>query len=352
VKVTIESQRAAPDLPAEPRRRILVPTLLGLVSIAAIGLLSTSAFESVNDQPSLEEDEFLSELVSGLSDPVQMIVERGGATYYLSWDLDRARPSETKLEVRETRMNADRTLIAGLGGNVPNLLMGSVDTITTVMTETLSFRWHETDPNRIALVRQLGTTAQLWVGESSSVGGFVFSSVATIGPDFSVEAFGDWGVALTTTGPEANPVVRVFDLEGNVVEVQPGRFLGSKPGPNGGIAFINDDGRTRLTSNGTTTDLELASGGTIKALLWSPSGQLVTALVVGDGGSLRTEVFSDGEVIATADGAPIGWDDSGQVVLVGTQAPPGGLGFLTVSDGSYELLKLEGFVIDAGLRDE
>ncbi|HDH03264.1 MAG TPA: hypothetical protein ENH15_03365 [Actinobacteria bacterium] len=348
MKVTIESQRAAPDLPAEPQRRILGPVLLGLVSIAAIGLLSTSAFESVNDQPSLVEDEFLSERVAGLGGSLQMIVGRGGDTYYVSWALDRARPDRTLLKVVDARMNSDGSLIAGLEGPVPDLSLGSVETITPVITGTLSFAWHETDPDRIALVRKLGNTYQLWLGESSSLGGFVFSSSATIGSESSVVAFGDWGVALATTGPEDESIVQVFDLDGNEVQVHSGRFLGSQPGQDGGVTVIGEEGITQ-TTNGITTALDLPDRGQIRALVWSPNGQLVANLV-GIGAPLRTEVVSDGEVIATADGFPIGWDDSGQVVFVAT--PPRGLGFLTVSDGSFELLELEGFVVDAGLRDE
>jgi len=347
VKVTIDGRPSAPDLPGLPRRRLIGPILFGLAALAAVGLVGNSAFESVNDQPSLAEDQFLSERVAGLEGSLEMIVERSFDTYYVSWALDRARPSETLLNVIDARLNADGTLIAGRGREVPDLWVGTSGTITPVSTDALSFAWHQNDPNRIAAIRLLGNRYQLWIGERAESGGFQFSTFADVAEGLSVAAYGDWGIALEALFPSrGTDFFMVYDNDGKAVDRRDGRILGSWPGVDGGVVVSDGDDQITLSPSGGPADLAIPGRRPLEALFWNSTGQLVAALIL-DEGTARTEVTAAGEVAAEADGMPVGWVKNSQLVLV---ASPNTLGFLDPSDGSLETLEINGTIVDAALR--
>jgi len=339
VKVTTERRQTD----AGSKRRIpLGPVALGVTALIAVTVVASSGFESVNEQPALDSDPILSEQLAGVDAAVQMIVERGADTYHLAWEPDRPLATETRLDIREGRLNADGSLIGGLGRTIADLWVGTVDTITPVNADTLSFAWHQSDPNKLASIRLLGGQHQLWLGERRDDGTHVFSSFAPIAEGLTIAAYGDWGVAVHNEVPSAGVFfIQVFGSDATVTQRRSGRVIGSWPGVDGGVIVDEGDGQTVLVSAQTTTPIDLANSPITGSMTWDSSRQMAA----GSAGDGRTVVTLEGAVVAEAIGRPLRWV-SPSVILLAAQDS---LGYLDVTDGSVGAASVNGTIVDAAL---
>lgn len=301
----------------------------------AAGVVATSGFESVNDQPTLEPESVLAERLPGFDRALQVVVERGSDTFQLTWPANRPRPTETLLTARQVRFNADGAMVGGLSATIPDLWAGSPGSFTVVNPDTLSYVWHDTDPDLLASIRDLGGEPQLWIGERMEDGTWVFSTFTQVARGVTAYAYGDWGVATHTESPTTGLFfVQVFAPDGIEVARVEGRALGSLPGPDGGVLVRRGDGS--LSVFPAQAEWPAMDG---DILLPSPSGDLVAAHVDGS----RTVISRAGETVATAAGRPLRWVGSTGVLV----ATADGLGFLDAGGGQFSRVELNGTVVDA-----
>lgn len=345
-RVTVILDGTRPDSgeqPPGPRGRI--GFLLGALAAAlAIGLVAGSAFESVDDRSTRPGTRPLGEQVEGLDATVLMVVRRDGRTYFGEWAPTRPSPTETRLPVADASFNADGTLLAGLGTDLPDLYVGNEDTITVVATDVTSVVWHERDPNRLAAVRVLGNETQLWLGEVNESVGFLFSSLTEVGHGLAVRAYGDWGIALDTPVPTAGVFfLQYLDLEGQQLAHRSGRIVGSWSGTDGGILVDTGEDRLETISPAEGADVEIPDGRPLRAVRWVDQGRRAAA-TVGAGEAVTAVVSVDGATVAEAAGPALGWSAEGRFVLTGRA---GSLGFVDTVDGSVEAVEVNGTVMAA-----
>jgi hypothetical protein len=336
VKVPVATAQVDPD-GSEPRRRLRFgPIVFGLAAAVAVVVVASAGFESVNDQARLDTQDVLSQQLTGIGGTLQMLVERGTDTFHMAWQPDRPRAAETLLQIGAGRLNADGTSIGGLGRTVPDLWVGTSETITVVNPDTLSFVWHDTDPGRLAAVRNLGGDFRLWLGEQIDDGTWVFSTLAGVGGELSVAAYGDWGVAVHTKAPTGGVFfVQVFDLDGTEVVRRTGRVLGSLPGPDGGVVIDDESGSAMLLPGGEEIPLPVGA----RSLTWNSTGDLVAADVDG-----TTQVVdSAGAIVATAPGRPVRWVGQSRLLVAATNS----LGYVDVAGDSVTSVEVNGTIVDA-----